>query len=180
MYPNVDQSLAAIRAAQSVAESFDRHLDAVNCNRLFDPSLNPRGYERIAAVVRQARLSNAAAVQAVPQVVFMAEPSTVHVVRDLREVGSTWRWLWGLRWTTGRCDIRDAAECRNASGTGETTYVTVSQPPTTVAIEICGACLAHLKEVAEGGEILAEIDATIAYDTAEQQAVTRWRNGGDR
>lgn len=147
MYPSVDQSLTAIRSAEAVAESFDRYLDASNVNRLFDPSTNPGGFERIADVVRRARFSDKTAGQAVPQLVFMGEPENVHVLRDLRDIGQTWHWLRGVRWTTGLCDIGEAPDRLNAGGykppvrhaVKPTTCVTVSaHPPVTVAVEICG------------------------------------------
>lgn len=184
MYPNADQSLAAIRASEAVAESFDRYLDAANVNRLFDLDTNPRGFERIADVVRRARFSDDTSSEAVPNLVFMGEPEKVHVLRDLREIREDWRWLWGVRWTTGRCDIGDAPDCLNTSGykppvrneVGATTYVTVSShPPVVVAAEICGPCLVRLKEVAGGGEILAEIVASAMADTAGEAFVARAR-----
>ncbi|KRD19802.1 hypothetical protein ASE48_22525 [Mycobacterium sp. Root265] len=182
--PNVDQSLTAIRASEAVAESFDRYLDAANVNRLFDPDTNPQGFERIADVVRRARFSDDTASEAVPQLVFMGEPEKVHVLRDLREIRDDWRWLWGVRWTTGRCDIGDAPDCLNTSGyeppmrneVGPTAYVTVSShPPVTVAVEICGRCLAWLREVSEGGEILTEIPASARADAAGEKFVVRVR-----
>lgn len=183
MYPNVDQSLAAIRSAEAAGEAFDRYLSAANCNALFDHVTNPQGYERITAVVRQARLSDDTAAQAVPQLVFMADPQKVHVLRDLREVGH-FHWLWGVRWTAGHCDIGEAPDCVNASGyvppvrneVGPTTYVTVtSHPPVIVAVEICGPCLHRLKEVAEGGEILAEVDESIRAEPVHAAFVAKVR-----
>lgn len=174
--------------------------DAANADRLFDPGLNPKGYERVFNAVHRARVHpdvryverlpsgdlmwdrDDPAIQALPRVLFLGDPDTVHVVRDLREVAGSYMALWGLRWTAGRCDIGDAPDCVTVNGyqpparreIGPTWYVTVSRPPTTVVVEICGPCIAHLRDLTEGADILAEADERGRFDVAKAEVMAWW------
>lgn len=182
----------AIRAAEAVAEVFAQHHDAADVNRLFDHELHPTRNQWLAEIARRLQVGTGLtlidpvapgvrpyerddpALQDVPLLHFVGSPGELYAVRDLDAVRTSWRYLWSVRWTTGQCDIGDAAEC--VSGVGPTTYVTVSSYlPFLVIVEVCDPCLNRLREVAEGGEILTEIPASIAADAAGEATVARWR-----
>lgn len=197
--PAVHQSLSAIRRSESLAAEYGH--DAANADRLFDPTLNPKGYERVFDAVHRARVHpdvryvehlpsgdfpwhrDDPAIQSLPRVLFLGDTDTVHVVRDLREVSGSYMALWDLRWTASRCDIGDAPDCVTVNGyqapprkeIGPTWYVTVSRPPTTVCVEICGPCIAHLRALTEGTDIQAEADERDRFNAAKAEVSAWWQ-----
>lgn len=97
--------------------------------------------------------------QAAMFVHFVSKPNTVYVFRDEPE---RFAWLWSMAWPERRCTVGESAACSGLYG--PTDYLTLHRGQFLLAWECCGPCMEHLREVAEGGEILAEADAQIAAE----------------
>jgi hypothetical protein len=101
---------------------------------------------------------------------FVSKPHTVFVFRDHTDQFS---WLWTTAYPDGRCIVAEAASCTGLYG--YTIFVTLQRGQYLLAWEICGECFRHLEDIAVAGDILAEADARVAFDTAAQTAVGKWR-----
>lgn len=91
---------------------------------------------------------------------YVHKPNTVHVFHDVPTEHS---WLTLTCWPEGRCIVREAADCSGAYGDNYgTCYLLLQRGQFLLAFECCHACFTHLRDVVEGGEILAEADAAAA------------------
>lgn len=154
------------------------------CERLFDPTTMPSMYERADAVThrlhtdrdieyveRGADADDPAALFAH----FVSEPHNVFAFGNGHQMAA---WLRQYAWPRDRCNTRIAPACVD----GYTLFLPLQRGRYLVLFEACPPCIDCLFELHEGGDILAEVDAEIAFERVAKAAAEKWRaiRGGAR
>ena len=188
IHDSAHEHVQAVREAEQTLRALPSWEGGLRLGRLADPMLSPQMYERTDAAMRHIHTCHEIThidhsergawgynefrrydphdsdLQVGVSVWFANRPNTVHEYRHVPTTKDCFCWLSSLTWPEGRCMVNVAAAC--AGMTGGTMYVTRQRGQFILVWECCSACHEHLTDVAEGGEILAEVDAELAAERA--------------
>lgn len=185
---SAEQHVAAAADMQRLQNSIGV-IEGVAADRFFDPQLSPIMYARKRSVLHRLATDHGVVhidyrptgartmydphdpvMQATRFVHFVSKPGAVFVLRDPEASFSN---VWSQAWPERACNVRISADCLGVHGF--TVHLTVNAGQYLLVWESCGPCIAHLREIAEGGAILAEADAHAAAESAAAEQAAKWR-----